>query len=413
MQTISGYRLVSIGYVAQNKPRTTNDVEVYLSEKNPMLNGELKDQVIDDTCEGVDYKGKPITAAVKLGNTVTAQWKGGVGNRLTSPDVRRGERVQIFQYGNNDQYYWDILEVPGQSVRKRETITEVFNNSTNENDNIPSEKNSWVREVSTHDKVVTFIKTNRSDGERVAYTFQMDVKNGVWVIADDLGNYIQLDSFESRIELVNSSGSMIDINKDTISIKTKHVKIDASDMIVNVPQTTWKGNTNQTGNINQTGNHATSGTSLIGKSLTVKGGADVTGGMSSGGNIRGTTLNIASSASVGGRLSAGSISKGGGGGGGSGGGGSGGGSGPMTFEGDIQISGNLNVTGITTTETLSAEKITTKALTVAGNASFTGGNYTFNGDITTVGKIMNNEKDIGDTHKHKLDTSLDTISGVL
>ncbi len=101
----SAYRLISIGYVAENKLRTEHTVEISLTELSPMLNGELKSNVDTINFDGLDAKGNPYAGQVNISNTIMATWKGGLGNRISSPDVRRGDRVEIYQFGNTDKYY--------------------------------------------------------------------------------------------------------------------------------------------------------------------------------------------------------------------------------------------------------------------------------------------------------------------
>ena len=70
--------------------------------------------------------------AIQTTNAIRAEWLGDSTNRITPPDVRRGEKVQIFQYSNVDKYYWQTITQPGVNVRKKETIVEAISNTTDE-----------------------------------------------------------------------------------------------------------------------------------------------------------------------------------------------------------------------------------------------------------------------------------------
>lgn len=297
----SQYRLVSIGYVAENKLRTSHVVDILLTEVKPLLNGEVRGNITTEKFAGVTANGTPYSGTVNLANTIKATWRGDGSNRISSPDVRRGDRVNIYQYGNTDEYYWEPLETVGFSVKKRETVTEAFSNTTDEEVNDYSENSHWLREVSTHDKVVTYMKTNKADGEKFAYTDQLNVKEGVRAFGDDVGNYVQTDSNENRHEMINALGYGIDIHQGKITltcedfeiIAKKTYKVTSEKGTVIIPNTDWTGNQNVVGNTVQKGN--------------------------------------------------------------------------------FDLKGNMNSSG---------------------------GNYTFNGDVSTVGGLTNNNKNVGATHSH-------------
>lgn len=268
----TAWRLISVGYIAENKSRQTNDVEVSLIELTPIINGELKGDIVTDICQGTDSKGNHFSATVKMANTVIATWKGEGTNRLTSPDVRRGDRVNIYRYGNNDKYYWEPLEHVGESVKKRETVTHTFSNTIDEKDNKPSSENSYVQEVSTHDKLVTLIQTSKSDGEKFKYTIQVNTKDNVIVLADDAGNFIQIDSNDSHIVMQNANGSLLEVFKDDINVKCKGtVKIEAG-KLVDIKATDTK----------------------INSTTTITGITSIDGNTSIKGNVRNNGVNIGS-----------------------------------------------------------------------------------------------------------------------
>lgn len=224
------FRLVSVGVVAENKLRTTNEVEVLLNELNPFLHGELKSDTVEDIAEGVDRQGNSFSVMAKMSNTIKAKWKGDGTNRTSAPDVRRGERVEVWQFSNADQYYWSVLREPGSNVRRLETVVTTFNNSQDESQTESTKNNSWYNEVSTHDGHMT-IKTNKSNGEPFAYTIQLNAKEGNFVIADDAGLYIQANSAERHIEFDNGGGTYLSLNKKKTILNTGSLEVSAPDGI--------------------------------------------------------------------------------------------------------------------------------------------------------------------------------------
>lgn len=243
-------RVISVGVAAENKLRNSAEVEVVISEQLTFINGELKSDFKTDVAKGVDSKGKPFEVSVNMANTVNAEWLGDGTNRITPPDLRRGDSVEILQYGEVDKFYWRAKPIPGQSVRKLETVTQTYSNTRDENDNKPTAANSWYSEVNTHDKIWTSIQTNKNDGEDFAYTQQVNAKEGNFVVAaDDAGNYIQLNSKEQLLEFANALNSYIHLDKGKLILEAdeviingrKSIAITAPKATVTITNTKWAG----------------------------------------------------------------------------------------------------------------------------------------------------------------------------
>lgn len=302
------FRLVSLGYVAENKLRTSSEIEVTMTEIHPFVNGELRANVETKTASGVDARGNAFNVTVHMANTIKATWKGDGTNRITPPDVRRGDPVEIWQYGEVNKYYWVVRDDPSKkNVRKLETVITTFSNTRDENDNEPNAKNSWYSEVNTHDKVWTLLQTNRNDGEPFAYSVQVDAKTGTLVLADDDGNFVQINSKEQHIELINSYGSEFHLKKGKVLVICEDFEVQASNSIktttktathetvstnykssswsVQVPTTTWQGNITQSGNFSGAGGSMTyTGTSVFNGSTTLNGNATISSNLSVGGS---------------------------------------------------------------------------------------------------------------------------------
>lgn len=257
----SQFKMISISYVAENKLRTTNEVEISLVEALPFVNGELSSDLTQESVDSVNSRGDAQTFSVYTANTIRAQWLGDGTNRVSAPDVRRGEKVKVLQFGDTDQYFWQVFNEPGVNNRKRETVVTAYSNTTDEKDNTPSEENSWIHEVNTHEKTVTF-KTNKADGEPFAYTTQINAKEGNVVVADDIGNYIQMNSKDQLIEVETASGARLELNQEDIEMLCNNFKLDARGKItlkggtgeIDIPTSNWKGNVEMKGNLSLTGN---------------------------------------------------------------------------------------------------------------------------------------------------------------
>jgi hypothetical protein len=205
----------SVGIVAANKPLSTDKIEVTPIETLPMIDGEMSDNLEEFTVSGSDASGGSYESKVKTAITLTASWLPFGSNRKTAPDVRRGEYVAIYRYGEVDKYYWCSLFYDTK-LRKRETILFLVSDTTDESQEATPE-NSYFLEISTHNKLIHF-HTSKTDGEPFSYDVQLNTKDGFWIIQDDIGNLMTFDSKNRRFEIKNTDGSHIDVDKKNITM---------------------------------------------------------------------------------------------------------------------------------------------------------------------------------------------------
>jgi hypothetical protein len=234
---LSKMRFYSLGIVAANKSLTSKEIEVTPTEELPMLDGELSSTNADYKSKAKDGEGKAYNTSISSKVTIKASWlRLGDSNRMTAPDVRRGEAVMIYQFANADKYYWMTLKEDSK-LRKLETVVYAFSGTKNEGKDTSAE-DSYYLEVSTHRGVVHF-HTSKANGEPFEYDIQINAKDGNISITDDAGNYFQLDSTGSSLRLQNSSGSSFEVNKENVTVELPglyHVK--AATMVVDCPDVT-------------------------------------------------------------------------------------------------------------------------------------------------------------------------------
>lgn len=303
-QPHSKLHLFCVGYAAENKPRSTNDLKIFPAEKAPFVGGELNAMDEEVVVKGVDKEGNAYELSGVRKNYITAQWRRGDSNRVNAPDIRRGERIEVWRYSDTDIYLWNTLGMD-RDKRRLETITMALSNRREETDDPLTEDEQWLIEASTHDKHIT-IKTTKSDGEPFAYTLQLNLKEGQFHIADDIGNLMHINSAENEILLQNQDNSFIQVIKrvinahadDEVNITTKRYSLVASESIemqtkastwvssdtidVQTTTTQWTSSdsfTASTVTFTIDGNLVTMGTSALNSAVTVAGGMKVTGGM--------------------------------------------------------------------------------------------------------------------------------------
>lgn len=198
-----------MGVVAENKPLDTDMVEVSPVEDVPLVDGEITDNAEELIASNINRDNESSSHTAHVTNTVPAKWLPiCAGNRLTSPDVRRGAVVMLYQMADEKRYYWTTL-TNDLKIRKLETVIYAFSATRDERADILHE-NYYYLEVSTHTKTVTF-HTSKADGEPFIYDIQINAKDGRILITDDVNNYILLDSEKKQIRLENTAGTFFEI----------------------------------------------------------------------------------------------------------------------------------------------------------------------------------------------------------
>lgn len=234
---LSKLHFYSTGIVAKNKELDSDLIEVSAIEDNSYMDGEITDNIEKIEGEGTDKDGKSFKTTVETTNTVTAKWLSFTDtNRLTPPDVRRGEEVVIWRFGDTDQFWW-CTQQQDRKLRRLETVIWGFSNSSKENEESNHTNMYWV-EMSTHRKLFT-LHTSKNDGEPFAWDIQLDAKNGVFVIDDNDGGHFFYDAKNRHFKFKNKDESFLEIEKkrakwsipDKIEILTKDLIISATNSI--------------------------------------------------------------------------------------------------------------------------------------------------------------------------------------
>lgn len=231
-ETKSKFTFVSIGRVADNKRLDSDIVEVYIGEQLPFIQGEVTSQAEDYKAKGENDLGESYNDSIKSTVTVEAQWLAfGESNRLTSPDVRRGERVMVCKYADADKYYWFKFG-NDNDLRKLETIVWGISAHKEEESKLGSD-NSYYAELSSHKKHFRF-HMSKVNGEKVTYDLEMNPGKGHVLLTDDIGNWFSIDSTEHRIEMMNTDGCHHDMHKRNLTITVPDTyTLNARQVIIN------------------------------------------------------------------------------------------------------------------------------------------------------------------------------------
>lgn len=228
---VSQLKFYSVGIVAANKKPSSFEIEVTPMEDVPMLSGEVTDNIEEVKAQGKSANNENYNVNLKTTASIKAKWLSLTDtNRMTAPDVRRGEKVIIYQFSDTDEYYWTTLQQDAK-LRKLETVIYSYSNQRDENTKHDSDSSYWI-EISTQGKYI-HLHTAKNDKEPFAYDIQINTKKGCIIIQDDDDNYIFLDSKERQIKLHNRDDSFIDIDKKKIHINAvDEVKVTTKNFIV-------------------------------------------------------------------------------------------------------------------------------------------------------------------------------------
>lgn len=241
MNNASCFKIVSIGTVAENKALSSKVISVSPIEQLTMFNGEVRSNPVALETTGLDRNGNNFATSVATDNVVQATWLPFGSNRKTAPDVRRGERVLIWATADADQYYWTVTGMDDR-LRKLETVVWAFSANPAESSAGDEFDNCYYLEMSTHNKSIT-LQTTTLNGEPYAYTCQFNLAEGAFILQDDDGNLVEIDSKEKRISLNNSANSKVDLKAGKIAISAPEevsITVGGTSMVFTPAMTTLK-----------------------------------------------------------------------------------------------------------------------------------------------------------------------------
>lgn len=227
---VSGLKFYSLGRAANNKPRHEKMLEVTPIEQMSMLDGELVSLPFDSQVTGQNIDGTEYASRVILDTAITAAWLPFGTNMATAPDVRRGERVFIYRYRDTDQYYW-VIAGWDDHLRRKETKHIRISATDDESADMSDPKNYYHLVLSSHDQMIE-LQTSKVSGESARYCLQFNLKEGVVALADDFGNFTQLESTENTWSTQNGDGTLFQlVKKDIYAYAPETFRIIAEKMV--------------------------------------------------------------------------------------------------------------------------------------------------------------------------------------
>jgi hypothetical protein len=218
--------MISLGTVAEDKNDNSRFISVYLKEALPFHENEINGEFVNVRRTGVDADGNKYDITHQRGGALKAEWRMD-GNRITSPNVRRGETVEVWTSGDSSIYFWSEV---GRHNHLRRTERVVWGYAADKTpvteDVMRTADNSYTVEVNSKKKHIT-VKTTMANDEIAKYTIQMNGGSGTLTICDQNNNIIQINTPQTTITLKNAAGTYISLNNSVINMKASKVLIDA------------------------------------------------------------------------------------------------------------------------------------------------------------------------------------------
>jgi predicted acyltransferase (DUF342 family) len=206
-----------------------------------------------------DFRRETSVSIVKYAKVKAIWYNQADDTRVTSPDIIRGELVDLFRLGDKELWYWNVRGKT-QLYRRLEHINWQYNNTPDRNEDADEKSKYYQFFMSTRDKFIRLI-TADNDDEPCIWDFVLNTKKAIYSIVD--GSCMNSIHWEA----------------------TKRLITHTFNLIVFEAMLFVRGNTSINDNFlirSNTGNSRTKGFFIVDKQLYVN------GSINSGGSIRTT-----------------------------------------------------------------------------------------------------------------------------
>lgn len=202
----------SLGLVSLIKQLNVKEIKVIPIELRMAAQEEVVASDFEQTSSFSTHEGED-NIKLTANNSITATWINLNSNRVTAPDVRRGDLVMIYRLGTTERYFWS--DYNSKNVKRLETVTWAF--SADAKKPVADDlSNAYFLELSTHNKTITF-HTSQANGEPYGYDIQLNTADGIFRVIDTAGNTTWLDSANCCIGALNAEGTWLHLDKKNIN----------------------------------------------------------------------------------------------------------------------------------------------------------------------------------------------------
>lgn len=263
-------QFLGVGTVTATKESNTNEIMVYLPSLFPQAEGRASAQAEKVERVSQNAFGEEVRSTSLKSNSIPAVWKKmDDSNRISSPDVREGSTVAIYQIPGQNTYYWTLDGVNPDTFRM-ETVMYGWNANPHVNENGEFDvDNFYMLSMDTRNGLVQF-RTSDANGEATKFDIQINTMDGTVTIGGKNHSMLNIDDVERSITYSNQDGSVLRINQkegtlylpDKLSIfadqifnlRTDKIFVQANEANIDIGLTKWKGTLERTGDTSQIGN---------------------------------------------------------------------------------------------------------------------------------------------------------------
>lgn len=225
---------IGLGYVVEDKIEDKTEIKVYPVELIPTAMGDINVDE-DITSELKNVLGDDISVVVNKSTYLTADWLNeGNNNRITAPDVCKGEIVKLFNMGEDLDYQWSTLFTKPM-LRKREKLIIYLSNKASIEDEEDLSKGYFLLIDSINKKTIFHMSDN--DGEFTSYDVSVDGKIGSFLIKDGRSNKIELVSHQDSLDVKMGKNVNITCGADANITTTGNTNVTAGgEVVVKAPK---------------------------------------------------------------------------------------------------------------------------------------------------------------------------------
>ena len=214
----------SNGLVIEDNLNNDFTIKVYPSEKLFNLGDDLnnnKTSTVTIPTKSVDIKPTDKVAVFKDGKEVIsldktkyilANWLNKSNpNRITPPNVCKGEVVILYRYSNTDEFFWEA-ENTDLSLRKEDHVVYTFSDKPNLDDTEDPIEDRYTFTFSPKTNTISLHTTDKY-GEYTTYDINLKTKDGYFELVDGKGNLFKLDSTKDHLRVhLEGSAAKYDLN---------------------------------------------------------------------------------------------------------------------------------------------------------------------------------------------------------
>lgn len=213
-----------IGRAIEDLPDDSSILKVTIINLLPGQEGGVASAESEAQTRSVTDLGITTSSSSTMANYIEAIYYGAT-NEKYPPSIRKGEQVEILQFGDSDRFYWRGMgrtpDLRTVDVRRIEVAAKPQTQANLGDDNVYQvtldSKQGFVQ-----------IKTSMANEEKARYVLKFDGKKGEVTLSDHTQNVIYMNTERKEVMLSTASGATLRaIDKDVVIAAPRDVTITA------------------------------------------------------------------------------------------------------------------------------------------------------------------------------------------